>query len=55
MDISNHTPLLLDTSRISSGSTYNMFKFELGWLLRDSFANMVKNIWINENTEQIAM
>jgi hypothetical protein len=26
-----------------------MFKFELGWLLRDGFTEMVKNIWLNEN------
>jgi hypothetical protein len=41
-DISDHTPLYLDTGHISPGNKYNLFKFELGWLLRDGFADMVK-------------
>jgi hypothetical protein len=32
-----------------------MFKFELGWLLRDGFADMVKNIWSNEVVSGTAM
>jgi hypothetical protein len=32
-----------------------VFKFELGWLLRDGFADMVKNIWLNENKGSNAM
>jgi hypothetical protein len=31
-EISNHTPLLLDTGNTSSSNNQSMFKFELGWL-----------------------
>jgi hypothetical protein len=48
-DISDHTPLFLDTGQNSSGSNYNQFKFEPGWLLRDGFREMVTDIWVNEN------
>jgi hypothetical protein len=44
-DISVHTPLLLDTGQIPSCGNQPLFKFELGWLLRDDFADMVKEIW----------
>jgi hypothetical protein len=44
-DISDHTPLLLDTGRNSSTNGQHIFKFELGWLLRDGFGDMVKGIW----------
>jgi hypothetical protein len=54
-DISYHTPLLLNTGHTSSCSNHTMFKFELGWLLKDGFADMVKNIWINENKGSNAM
>jgi hypothetical protein len=26
-----------------------MFKFELGWLLKDEFYGLVKEVWQNEN------
>jgi hypothetical protein len=48
-DISDHTPLFLDTGQNSSGSNYNQFKFEPSWLLRDGFREMVTDIWVNEN------
>jgi hypothetical protein len=54
-DISNHTPLLLDTGQSSSCNYHNVFKFELGWLLRDGFADMVRNIWTNEDKGSNAM
>jgi hypothetical protein len=41
-DISDHMPLILDTGQTSSCNNHIVFKFELGWLLRDGFANMVK-------------
>jgi hypothetical protein len=44
-DISDHTPLLLDTGRAPSSCNQPLFKFELGWLLREGFAEMVKEIW----------
>jgi hypothetical protein len=45
IDISDHTPLLLNTGRAPSNGYQPLFKFELGWLLRDGFADMVKEIW----------
>jgi hypothetical protein len=27
------------------------FKFELGWLLRDGFIEMIKELWTNTNVE----
>jgi hypothetical protein len=32
-----------------------MFKFELGWLLRDGFMEMVKDIWANATGGQTPM
>jgi hypothetical protein len=43
-DISNHAPLLLDTGRRTSTGSQHRFKSELGWLLRDGFNDMVKEI-----------
>jgi hypothetical protein len=43
--VSNHTPLLLNTRESSLMATQPMFKFELGWLLRDGFMERVKDIW----------
>jgi hypothetical protein len=42
--ISDHMPLLLDTSRAPSSGSQPLFKFELGWLLHDGFGDMVKEI-----------
>jgi predicted secreted Zn-dependent protease len=47
-DISDHMPLLLDTGQNHAGSNYSSFKFELGWLVRDGFVEMVERIWLNE-------
>jgi hypothetical protein len=44
-DISDHTLLFIDTGTASSSNNQPMFKFELGWLLRDGFMEMVKNVW----------
>jgi hypothetical protein len=44
-DISNHTPLLLNTGRNTSMNIQHLFKFELGWLLHDGFDDMVKEVW----------
>jgi endonuclease/exonuclease/phosphatase family metal-dependent hydrolase len=42
-EISDHTPLLFSTNNPSS--TYQpQFKFELGWLLRDDFCEMVSEV-----------
>ena len=47
-EISDHTPLFLNTGDPST-STCPMFKFELGWLLRDGFMDMVRDIWLSVN------
>jgi hypothetical protein len=54
-DISDHTPLILDTGQTSSCNNHTAFKFEYGWLLRDGFADMVKNIWLNEKAGSMPM
>jgi hypothetical protein len=43
-DISDHTPILLNIGEPVTGNQYP-FKFEIGWLLRDGFFDMVKDIW----------
>ena len=43
-EISDHTPLLFSTNNLSS-SYQPQFKFELGWLLRDGFYEMVRDVW----------
>ena len=48
-DISDHTPLLLNTGDSSTNLHQSQFKFELGWLLRDGFMDMVKEVWESEN------
>ena len=43
-EISDHTPLLCSTN--SPSPVYQpQFKFELGWLLRDGFCDMVRVVW----------
>ena len=43
-EISDHTPLLCSTN--SPSQTYQpQIKFELGWLLRDGFCDMVRDVW----------
>jgi hypothetical protein len=43
--VSDHTPLLLNSGEASSMTTQPMFKFELGWPLRDGFMDLVRDIW----------
>jgi hypothetical protein len=43
--ISDHTPLILNAGDLSSSHTQPPFKFELGWLLRDGFRELVSKIW----------
>jgi hypothetical protein len=54
-DISDHTHLLLNTSRAPSSGSQPLFKFELGWLLRDGFGDMVKEICESVNDEEGSM
>jgi hypothetical protein len=44
--LSDHTPILLTTGT-PTPQRRRPFKFELGWLHRDGFSHMVKNIWVN--------
>jgi hypothetical protein len=48
-------PLLLDTHLAPSSSSQPLFKFELGWLLRDGFDDMIKEIWKSVNGEEDSM
>jgi mannosylglycoprotein endo-beta-mannosidase len=43
-EISDHAPLLFSTNNPSS-FYQPQFKFELGWLLRDGFCEMVSDVW----------
>jgi hypothetical protein len=47
-EISDHTPLLLDTEEKGVGKDKNAFKFELGWLLKDGFFELVSEVWHKE-------
>jgi hypothetical protein len=49
-EMSDHTPLLLNLGEPTSKSTQPLFKFELGWLLRDGFMEMIRDIWSNTTT-----
>ena len=49
-EISDHTPLLMNTGN-SSVTHQPQFKFELGWLLREGFVEMVSDIWQNTLAE----
>jgi hypothetical protein len=42
----DHPPILISTGTPSS-QRRRPFKFELGWLLRDGFLDMVKKVWQN--------
>jgi hypothetical protein len=46
-EVLDHTPLLLNSGEPSHIVTSPMFKYELGWLLRDGFMDMVQDIWMN--------
>ena len=48
-EISDHTPLLLDTREPSHRGNVRNFKFELAWLTRDGFFELVKEVWEYEN------
>lgn len=48
-DVSDHTPLLLQTGNASFRGNSQWFRFELGWLYRDGFLDMVAHMWRREN------
>jgi hypothetical protein len=47
-NISDHTPLILNTGASTHHSRQPTFKFERGWLTRDGFFDMVADIWQSE-------
>ena len=47
-ELSDHTPLLLLSGDPQTGVHQHIFKFELGWLLRDGFTEMVSELWEKE-------
>jgi hypothetical protein len=47
-EISDHTPLLLSIGEIANPRKQPPFKFELGWLLKEGFFEMVSKVWIKE-------
>lgn len=48
-EFSDHTPLLLDTGSGTQGNKQPLFKFELGWLLREGFLELVTEVWRKES------
>jgi hypothetical protein len=48
-EIWDHTPLLLDTGEKGVGKDKNSFKFELDWLMKDDFFELVSDVWHKEN------
>jgi hypothetical protein len=47
-EISDHTPLLLDCGQLTNVKNQPQFKFELAWLLRDDFFDIVAKVWHKE-------
>jgi hypothetical protein len=43
--ILDHTPLLLNSDKTSTSDNETSFKFEYGWLRRDGFVEMIREIW----------
>ena len=54
-EISDHTPLLLDGGEPSHRGNARNFKFELGWLTRDGFFDLVKEVWESVDRGQSPM
>jgi hypothetical protein len=52
---SDHTPLLLNIGSKSQQDTHQQFKFELGWLIRDDFFDMVTTIWQQATGDRTAI
>jgi hypothetical protein len=47
-EISDHSPLLLDSEQPPKQNNANMFKFELSWLLKGGFYELVAQVWQRE-------
>lgn len=48
--LSDHTPLLLNTKDAHYRGCQPLFKFELGWLCREGFREMVAEVWRKVNS-----
>lgn len=47
-EISYYTPLFLNTGMQCNAKKQPIFRFELGWLLRDGFREIVQEVWNKE-------
>ena len=43
--LSDHAPLLTDFGQAAPSMNRHQFKFELGWLTREGFHELVKKVW----------
>ena len=46
--LSDHAPLLTDFGQPIPSSDRHQFKFELGWLTREGFHDLVKKVWARQ-------
>jgi exonuclease III len=53
--ISDHTPCLLKSGGNTLRAIKPQFKFETGWLLRDGFIDMIRDIWSNNSSGNTPM
>jgi hypothetical protein len=54
-ELSDHTPLLLTMGQQHFKGNSKEFRFELGWLLRDNFFDLVTPVWQSEYRGNTAM
>jgi hypothetical protein len=54
-NISDHTPLVLNTGSSTHRSPQPTFKFERGWLLREGCFDMVTEVWQSEKQGSTAL
>jgi hypothetical protein len=54
-NLSDHTLLLLNTRESNTCNHTTPFKFELRWLLREDFYDMVATIWFSVTVGSTAM
>ena len=54
-NISDHTPLILNTGSSTHQNKQPTFKFERGWLIRDGFFVMIARLWQSETSGNIAL
>ena len=52
MSLSDHTPIMVDTTYSTPNGGQRPFKFELGWLAHEGFADRVKELWNRPSREQ---